>query len=254
MPSLGETLAGLGIDVDAQPGVVLDTEARPKKSPRAFCAPVRVPDEIYLVIAPHGGRDDFAALFHEAGHTEHYAHVDRELPAEERYFGDNSITEGFAFLFEHLVSEPEWLRLRLGVSDTEAITRHARASKLALPAPLLGQAPLRARAARRGRRTRRDAGPLLGAARRRACGVDWPQATWLSDVDEFFYAARYLRAWALETQLRGLLRERFGEAWFEQPEAGEHLRALWRRGQSAPAEELLGAPLDFSVLLADLGL
>ena len=47
--------------------------APPQKSPRAFCAPVRVPDEVYLVIAPVGGREDFAALFHEAGHTEHYA-------------------------------------------------------------------------------------------------------------------------------------------------------------------------------------
>ena len=130
VPSLVETMAGLGIDLESQAGVTLDVEPRPKKSPRAFCAPVRVPDEIYLVIAPHGGRDDFDALFHEAGHTEHYAHVDRELPAEERYFGDNSITEGFAFLFEHLTSSPAWLERRLGVSDPEPIVRHARASKL----------------------------------------------------------------------------------------------------------------------------
>ena len=253
VPSLGETLAGMGIDVAAQPGVVLDTEARPKKSPRAFCAPVIVPDEIYLVIAPQGGRDDFAALFHEAGHTEHYAHIDRELPAEERYFGDNSITEGFAFLFEHLVSEPEWLRRRLGVSDVEPITRHARASKLLYlrrySAKLRYELELHGEGAKPGAMPARYS-ELLGGALR----VDWPQATWLSDVDEFFYAARYLRAWALETQLRGRLQERFGEAWFEQPEAGEHLRALWRSGQSAPAEELLGDRLDFSVLLADLEL
>ena len=251
--SLEETLAGLGIDVAAQPGVVLDTEARPKKSPRAFCAPVRVPDEIYLVIAPHGGRDDFAALFHEAGHTEHYAHVDRGLPAEERYFGDNSITEAFAFLLEQLVSEPEWLRLRLGISDAEPITRHTRASKLLFLRRY--SAKLRYELELHGEETELDRMParyseLLGGALR----VDWPQATWLSDVDEFFYAARYLRAWALETQLRAVLRERFGEAWFAQEPAGEHLRSLWRHGQSAPAEELLGEPLDFRALLADLGL
>jgi hypothetical protein len=86
----------------------------------------------------------------------------------------------------------------------------------------------------------------------RAVGVDWPGATWLSDVDPFFYVARYLRAWALETHLRRLLRERFGPAWFEEPEAGELLRGLWRRGQQNGAGELLGeitgAPLDFSAL------
>jgi hypothetical protein len=211
--SLVDTMAGLGIDVAAQSGVVLDTESRPKKTPRAFCAPVRVPDEVYLVIAPHGGRDDFAALFHEAGHTEHYAHVARELPVEQRYFGDNSITEGFAFLFEHLVSDPEWLRLHMGVADPEAVIQHSRAFKLIFLrrycAKLRYELELHDDAAQLEAMPGRYS-ELLGDA----VGVDWPQATWLSDVDEFFYAARYLRAWALETQLRARLRERFGEAWF----------------------------------------
>ena len=91
---------------------------------------MRVPDEVYLVIAPVGGREDFAALFHEAGHTEHYAHVDASLPVEDRYLGDNSVTEGFAFLFEHLASDPEWLRRRLGIEDPEPIVRHERAARL----------------------------------------------------------------------------------------------------------------------------
>ena len=52
------------------------SSTRPKKSPRAFCAPVRVPGEVYLVLSPVGGRDDFSVLFHEAGHAEHYANVD----------------------------------------------------------------------------------------------------------------------------------------------------------------------------------
>ena len=38
--ALEQTLAGLGIDLRAQPNVRLDTEQRPQKSPRAFCAPV----------------------------------------------------------------------------------------------------------------------------------------------------------------------------------------------------------------------
>ena len=71
IPALEQTLAGLGIALARQPNVRLDTEQRPLKSPRAFCAPVHVPGEVYLVIPRHGGRDDFAALFHEAGHTEH---------------------------------------------------------------------------------------------------------------------------------------------------------------------------------------
>jgi hypothetical protein len=91
---------------------------------------------------------------------------------------------------------------------------------------------------------------LLGAATR----VPWPQASWLSDVDSGFYAACYLRAWALEAIWRRALIERFGERWFERREAGEWLRALWREGQRLRADELLaetlGEELDFTTLAA----
>jgi hypothetical protein len=52
--SLIETLRGLGIEASQHRGVTLGIERRPRKSPRAFCAPVRVPGEIYLVPAPVG--------------------------------------------------------------------------------------------------------------------------------------------------------------------------------------------------------
>ena len=255
VPSLTETLAGMGIDVASQPGVVIDTERRPKKSPRAFCAPVRVPDEVYLVIAPVGGRDDFAALFHEAGHTEHYAHVDAALPVEDRYLGDNSVTEGFAFLFEHLTSDPEWLRRRLGIEDPAPIVRHERAARMVF---------LRRYAAKLSYELElHGGGPIDGLdavyARRlsEAVRVEWPAVSWLSDVDPFFYVARYLRAWALETHLRSALRERFGDAWFEEPEAGAFLRELWSAGQGAAgAEGILervgGDRLDFGAVRAEV--
>ena len=256
VPALVETLAGMGIDAGAQPGVVIDTERRPKKIPRAFCAPVRVPHEVYLVIAPVGGRDDFGALFHEAGHTEHYAHVDASLSVEERYLGDNSITEGFAFLLEHLVSDPEWLRRRMGIEEPEPIVDHSRASKLVF---------LRRYAAKLEYELELHGGGEIEGldsvyARRlsEAVHVDWPTATWLADVDPFFYAACYLRAWAIETHLREALRARFGEVWFEEPAAGDFLREIWSAGQSAEGGEGIlaragGAALDFSVLRDDVG-
>ena len=52
--SFVETMRGLGIDVSRQDGVTFDIGSRPNKSPRAFCAPVRVPGEVYLVVAPVG--------------------------------------------------------------------------------------------------------------------------------------------------------------------------------------------------------
>jgi hypothetical protein len=247
------TLAGMGMDLSKQANVRLDTEPRPTKSPRAFCSTPRVPEEVYLVIAPSGGRDDYAALFHEGGHTEHYSQTSPELAFEYRHLGDNTVTESFAFLLENLVSTPEWLHDRLGIEDAEAAVAHARAvrlvmlrrysAKLAYELELHGSPPsLEA--------MRERYSSLLSSAIR----VGWPQASWLADVDEGFYAACYLRAWALETRWRAELCERFGERWFSSPAAGDWLRSLWSAGQSLDGHELLaetvGGELDFAELAA----
>jgi hypothetical protein len=265
LDSLFETATGLGIDIRSQDNVHLDVESRPNKSPRAFCAPVRSPDEVYLVIAPTGGRNDFRALFHEAGHTEHFAHMDADMPFEFRHLGDNAITESFAFLFEHLTQNQRWLTRRLGVREPEAIVARSRAELLVmasryaaklgyelelhggdrgrpgLGAAATGPAPLAQRYAE-----------LLGAA----VQFPWPAETYVTDVDPGFYCSYYLRAWALEIHLRRILVERFGEDWYEQPGAAELLREWWSDGQRLSAEEFLGEltgeKLDFGVLTEEL--
>lgn len=254
--SLASTLAGLGIDLGTQANVHLDTESRPTKSPRAFCSTPRVPGEIYLVVAPVGGRDDYATLFHEGGHTEHYAHVDPRLAFEFRHLGDSSVTESFAFLLEGLTAAPGWLGAQLGVEDAEAVTDHVRAVRLVMfrrfAAKLDYELELHGEDADLGTMPRRYSA-LLGDA----TGVAWPEANWLSDVDPAFYAACYLRAWALESIWRRALAERFGERWFCEPQAGEWLRGLWRSGQRLRADELLaetlGEKLDFTPLAAEFG-
>ena len=253
LPTFEATLAGLGLQNGSPGNVILDAEPRPKKSPRAFCAPVRVPEEVYLVLTRVGGREDYETLMHEAGHAEHFSHVDPALPVEHRYLGDNSVTEGFAFLFQHLTEDPTWLERRLGVDDPSEAVEQARAAKLVFLrrycAKLAYELELQG-----------DGGPdgldeLYARRLSDAVHVDWPTATWLADVDPFFYVAAYLRAWALETHLRRVLRERFGESWFEDPRAGVLLRELWQSGQRERADELLrrltGAELDFSALLDD---
>jgi hypothetical protein len=75
-------------------------------------------------------------------------------------------------------------------------------------------------------------------------------------VDSGFYAACYLRAWAIEVEWRRELVERFGDSWFESGEAGEWLRGLWAQGQRLDADLLLGdatsRTLDFDLLASEL--
>jgi hypothetical protein len=252
--SLDRTLAGMAL---ARERVNIDAEERPTKSPRAFCAPLRVPDEVHLVIAPRGGRDDYEALMHEAGHALHFSNVSRELPFEQRCLGDNSVTEGYAFLLQHLVADAGWLQEVLGIREPAPVLSFLRASRVVF---------LRRYCAKLGYElalhgdSRSPAENAADHARRlsEAMHIDWPSQTWLSDVDAFFYSARYLRAWALETHLRRFMRQRSGERWFAEPEAGSLLVSLWSQGQTHSADELLGEltgeRLDLSALTADLAL
>src|SRR6185436_4608668 len=100
-PTARRQVREMGLDAEAGGRITYDTADRVHKRPRAFCAPVRVPDEVYLVIRPHGGYVDYRAFWHELGHALHFANASRELPFEDRWLGDNSVTECYAMLFEH---------------------------------------------------------------------------------------------------------------------------------------------------------
>ncbi len=238
VPALRHTLAGMHIDLDAQTNVHLDTEVRELKSPRAFCAPVHVPDEIHLVVLPHGGQDDYAALLHEAGHTEHFAHTSRDLPFEYRHLGDNAVTEAFAFIFDHLVVNRRWLKRYLQFTDADDFVRFASISDLYF---------MRRYAAKLAYETElhTQTGELRGVAaeysRRlsEATMVDVPEQMYLVDVDDGFYCASYLRAWMLEGALRMMLQDRHGMDWFADDAAGAWLKELWSYGQHFTAEKLL---------------
>jgi hypothetical protein len=250
LPALEATLAGLGIDLHAQENVHLDIEPRPTKTPRAFCAPIEVPGRVMLVIQPIGGPDDWHALFHEAGHTEHYAHTSADLPVESRRLGDNAVTEGWAMLLELLVNDPVWLERRLDFGKPDEFAAEATAGLLYF---------VRRYAAKFLYELELHAGDELETMRPRyvermqdALKIEVSETDYLADVDPGFYSSSYLRAWAFESTLRGFLREQFGRAWFTRREAGSLLRELWHEGQRPTADELLdevaGADLTLDVV------
>ena len=250
LPALEQTLRDLGIDLQAQQNVHLDLEQRPAKSPRAFCSPIEIPDKVMLVIQPIGGRDDWEALFHEAGHTEHFAHTSAELPMEAKRLGDMAVTEGWAMLMQHLVSEPAWLNRRLDVPKVNELVNEGALTLLYFVrrycAKLLYEIEF-FQADDPASMKSRYAEILENAYKFPAAAENY-----LSDIDGSFYVTGYLRSWAFEAQLREFLRSEFGNEWFARGDAGELLRELWSLGQGPTADELLrdvtGARLEMAAV------
>ncbi len=248
LPALEGTLSDLGFDLRSQENVHLDLEQRPGKTPRAFCAPIEIPGKVMLVIQPIGGRDDWEALFHEAGHTEHYANTSGDLPMEDKRLGDMAVTEGWAMLLQHLVSEPAWLNRRLDVPRADLLANEGATSLLYFvrrySAKLLYEIEF-FQADDPASMKSRYAELLTDALKLPAS-----DGNYLSDIDGSFYVTGYLRSWAFEAQLRDFLRSELGNEWFSRRDAGDLLRELWSLGQGPTADALLrdvtGATLELA--------
>jgi hypothetical protein len=245
----------MGIDPLAAGRITLDTAEREGKRARAFCSPVRVPAEVYLVLRPHGGQTDWMTFLHELGHALHFAYMRPDLAFEYRWLGDNSITEGYAMLFDHRIKDPGWLKryTDLGAARLPAFMRSTGFEELQFLrrycAKLVYEVELY------GGNVRWDSLPdLYVELLTRATTFRYNKADAFVDVDPRFYAARYLRAWQLQALIAETLVERYDEDWWRNPRAGPWIAAaLFGEGQRELAHEqatrVAGKPLSFAPLV-----
>jgi hypothetical protein len=232
----------LGLDPHANGRIIRDTSARPGKTGRAFCVPLNVPDEVYLVLPATSGLPQWRALLHELGHAIHHASVDGRRPFEHRYLGDTSVTEGYAMLFDHLLLNPVWARRVLGLSKEKADGLVKTSAAVALLITRRNTAKLLHEVAYH--RGAPEAPELYGELLRRASGVRPLIPGHVAEVDPELYSARYVRAWMFEGLAHRELRERFDEDWFINPKAGAYLSGLFSEGQARDLDDIATQEFD----------
>lgn len=253
------TLNAIGLNMDEMPGIRLDLDDRPQKSPRACVIASDPPNVVHLITRAQGGLHDYQAFLHEAGHALHYASVDPGLPYTFRKLSrDHALTEIYSYIVEAISREPGWHAEHFGLSDEQA-AEHAEATvfleallfrrytaKLQFELEFWGRYP-------------QDGGTPAGYSERltEATGIRYPAENFLSDMDSGFYSADYLRAWIRSAQLRQYLVREVGEDWWRRPETGARLRELWREGTRPTSEEIAARighePFDTAPLEHELG-
>ncbi len=242
---LKTVLKGMGLDPTANGRILLDTRDLPKKSPRAACFNIRVPDDVRLTVKPIGGFSDYDALFHEMGHAQHFANT-RRTELEFKYMGSLAISETYAFTMEGLLEEPEVLMQMTGMDAAQAreVVRFKALQKLYVSrryaAKLLYEVQWHSGKAK----------DLMGEYKKylsRGYGFPLEDADAMSyriDHDDLFYSADYLRAWYMQVLLHRVLTKGFGAQWFRNRDAGEALKQLWSYGQGIVPRELAEKFLD----------
>src|SRR5262249_28988630 len=246
-----EPMGGLGISVESHRKILIDAEERPDKSARACCAPVCVPDDIRLVIRPFGGQSDYLTFLHEAGHAQHYGWASAGLLPEFKYTGDAALSETYAFLLNYLPADEAWLSRLLGFTDNRDFIRAVMLSKLMAvrryAAKLIYELELHTSD------DLGDAAPLYAEVQTGATKFKTGESDFLYDLDDAFYSADYLRAWAFEVALREYLKERFGKQWWNSRGAGRFLQEIWETGDTYTADEMASqigiGPIGFDLLM-----
>ena len=201
---------------------------------------MRVPDEVYLVLRPHGGQSDYNTFLHELGHALHFGYASADYPFEYRWLGDNSVTEAYAMLFDHRMQDRGWLLryTRLGENRVARFLRTAGLEELHFLRRYCAKL-LYERALYSGDVPWDELPDLYVSLLGTATGFEYDHADAFVDVDPRFYSARYLRAWQLQSVLNEELTARFDVDWFRNPSAGPWLvRELFAQGQRENADEI----------------
>jgi hypothetical protein len=238
-PAVRRQMGEMRMDPDAGGRIRFDVGEREGKRARAFCAPVRVPEEIYLVLRPHGGQGDYMTLLHELGHAVHFAHTRADFPFEYRWAGDNSVTESYAMLFDHLTQNRGWLARYTGLGrDLPAYLRAAALEELHFlrryTAKLIYEVQLYS-----GRVPWSSLPDLYVETLSGATSFRYSAADAFVDIDPRFYSARYLRAWQLGALLASFLVDHFDVDWYRNPRTGPWLiENLFAEGQRETADEV----------------
>lgn len=251
------TVADLGFDLASIPTILPDLEDRPQKDPRACVVPVRVPDEVHLVVRPTGGLTDYQSFLHEAGHALHFGLTSAELPFEHRYISpDNALTEIYSYVVERITHEPLWHQRHFGLSDADA-------ERVVAQTAFIDASLMRRYGAKLAYELEFWADPADPAQPQRyaallsdATLMHYPTSQYASDMDAGLYAADYLRAWRTSEQVLAYLRREHGEEWFLEGRAADFLRELFVQG-SLPSNEdvsrqIGSSPDDFDDLIAHL--
>ncbi len=205
----------MGIDPTADGRIIFDVGEREGKRSRAFCSPVRVPEEVYLVLRPHGGQSDYSTFLHELGHALHYGYASPDYPFEFRWLGDNSVTESYAMLFDHRMQDSGWLLryTRLGGNRVGNFLRTAGFEELHFLRRYCAKL-IYERALYSGEVRWSELPELYVSLLSKATGFEYDAADAFVDVDPRYYSARYLRAWQLQSVLNEELTARFDVDWF----------------------------------------
>ncbi len=235
--TISKDLRDIGFPLEVGGHIVLEHEAFPGPGMMAFCAPLKVPERINLMVMPSITQPGCLALLGAVGKSLHYAYTDAGLLFEDRALGDLAVPLAHAQLFASLGRLGPWVRRACGL-EGNALEAYVRASAFA-DLYALREAAGRLQFELEMAESRQPAamGPRWAEIIGTATGFRYDPRAFLERLGQRFGVARYFRCRMLEAVLRRQLRERFDDDWYRNPLTGPFLGQWFASGVRFTAAE-----------------
>ena len=242
MAALRATVAGLGLDLNAVPGLVYDLEDRPAKRERAAIFPIDPPRHQIISCRPQAGSDleYVRAMLHETGHGMHFAYTHPELSPIIRRFPDSVVAETMAYLLEGLVREPAWLEAVLGLHASRAMEVVA-VQRLRARYMVRQMAGLCRYLLVLDHDTSEQAAVAFERILSEASSVRLHAGSYAIGPDPELYGVGYFYADMVTAQVAQSLRTAFGTRWWTSPACGRRLRRVWQHCSAGSPADLVRA-------------
>lgn len=239
IPSMDLFLDGLGIQLNRQSFLTVDSAARPEKTQDVFCAVVDVPEDVRLSLKPAAGYAYYAQLFHQMGYAQ-FALFNNSKSLIFRQLYESPVREVFSLLFEKVWEDSSWTNRFMHQDSAKATRFYEYLAFDQLLKLRLAAATIQFQIDR-GNFTEDTSGHFQQAMSRAIyIPLSDNEALWLqSQQDDFFDAAVYLQGSILEAHLRNNLKTKFGQKWYQNTDCGKHLKFLWSRGNEWSIPEFM---------------
>jgi hypothetical protein len=233
-----------------------DTENRKDKYPSPICFFVEIPSDIRILYKSESPYFDFQGCFHETGHAMHATSIESSCSYSDKYRVSMGVSEIFSIFLERLTRNPSYLLwLRSNVKNDIEIDRIIAKNNfmdLFFITFYTANALMKFEYWEKNL-TMDKASELYSRLLREYTGFDMPGEYWLLHhilPEAIMYVPSYLVAAVRACELENYIRDKFGNMWWKEKEAGEELREIMKPG--AKLDLTIFSKLDVSRFMEEL--
>jgi hypothetical protein len=212
-----------------------DVDNRKNKYPSPICFFIQVPNDIRVLYKTESPYFDLQGCFHETGHAIHATSIDASLEYWNRYSFSMGIAEIFSILIERLTKNNNYLESVLGIKDENIIHELANRNnfmELFFITFYTANSLMKAEYWRKNLSIE-DANVLYSKLVKEYTGFEMPGEYWMLHhilPDAIMYVPSYLLAAVRAKELDIYMQNKFGENWWADKNAGNHLREIMKPG------------------------